>query len=459
MNLKITILEKQLLHLYFDNPEYLDKDDYVCFFSRIAQDFYITLMELLKNGFTITGENILTNSNSTLNIEIVSAIANTEYQVEKYDFYVRELQKFEIYQDISNNAKKIQAVIESENKDITSIFESKEIIEGSLEKLISNQVHNYLDMKTLLKNHQEVIQTRLSGDAYSSGDFLLDKALGGRLQGGVAILAANSGMGKSTVAIYWAMIRIIKKLPTFVVNTELSLDGWMDNILPSLLKDISYDDLANLHKESFVDPAHIQEQIEDLKLRMENRDKFLMYPHSFLSLADLEKFIIDCRLHMKLEDKIPLFGVIDLLSMITEFSAINGGSRADNIEIAMNKLNSFCLEHNTFLLATVQLRRKDKVVKIETEEDLLEFKPSLESIKSSSAYEERARWVFGLYAPYRVVRKNQCNPVIRDMVAPITTLTLLKDSYNRQEGMEIQYLMDVDKKMFMPYIEENDENA
>ena len=453
-NIKIAIIERQILHLFFDHPEYLDTKENFKFFSTLGNDFYIILLTLLKDDFKINSENVLTHSNNTFSLEVLETILSTEYEEDKFLFYIRELQKAEMYENLTNSASNIIQEIHKENKDLTGINKSVNDIKESLNNLLVDKTHNYLEMKNLLEEHKETIVNRLNGEYHTSGDVLLDKVLGGRLQGGVAILAANSGMGKSTLAIYWAMLRLIKNLPTFVVNTELSREGWMDNILPSLLKDISYDDLSNTHKESFLDPSHVKEQIEELERRMETRQNFLMYPHSFLTLDELQTFIIESRLQMKLSEKTPLFGIVDLLSMIKEFSVNSGGNRADNIELAMNQLNAFCLEHNTFLLGTTQLKRKDKAVSIETEEDLLAFKPTLESIKSSSSYEERARWVLGLYAPYRVVRKNQCNPIIRDMVPPITTITVLKDSYNRQEGLEINYVMDIDKKMFMPYYEE-----
>ena len=92
--------------------------------------------------------------------------------------------------------------------------------------------------------------------------------------------------------------------------------------------------------------------------------------------------------------------IIDLLTMIKDFSSVhNGLGLAQEIELAINKLNAMSKELGFHYIGVVQLNRtveSDKVIDLD---DINKLRPTRSSIKNSGALLERARWCISLFRP------------------------------------------------------------
>jgi replicative DNA helicase len=461
--LESAIIEKMILHLLIIYPKHLDGGVTLEFVSNPAREMYAILLDLWANEFEISSEHILTHEmRRYVDDKILAAIYDTEYQENKFDYYCSQLQRHYLYQEIDENNKVIGEEIIKTERDLSKIQQANDSITKSLNIIASGKASPYLSISEMLADHEETLKKRALGQHQTSGEKNLDKLLGGRLQPGLMTLAANAGQGKSTVTQFWILMRLIKKLPTAAVNTELSKEGYLDNMLPGMMRGISYYDLTgglDPDKEGGSDLNEILLSYQEVKERMESRKNFLMYPDAHSNMSQLKKFFLDCRREFELTDDKILFAVVDMLSMIKEFSDVSKGSRADNIEISMNELNSFCLDHNIFCIGTVHLKRRDKIVEIQREEDLSQFKPTQEAIKSSSAYVDRSRWVVGIYSPYKILHSHPCNPILRDLYLPITELHLIKDNYSNNDGMVVAFVLDLNTKQLSVYIPDEEETT
>jgi hypothetical protein len=276
---------------------------------------------------------------------------------------------------------------------------------------------------------------------------------------GVCIVGGYSGSMKTTFMLYLAKQRLVKRLPTIYVNTELSFGGYMDSSIASMIKEPYYDILGIGDNPEMIDFNSIMEKYSNLKDKYKEHTMFRLWPKASASLTDLKAFILSARKSMGLKEGTTLFAFVDLLSMIKEFNDVEGGrNKADTIENGINLLNEIALSTNTLLIGTVQLKRQDPVRRIEREEDIEKFRPTLATIKSAGAYEERARFVILLHNPYHIVHKTPCNPIIRDTISPILELMMMKDTYIGKTGDMIKYYFNASIKNLNPYEEEIIEN-
>ena len=92
-NLKVALLEKQILHCLLENNELLEEKEIDCFISPQAQEFYFDLLHLKNEGKKVIAENILTLDNQFLTSELVIAVQSTDYDVNEFDFMYLNLKQ------------------------------------------------------------------------------------------------------------------------------------------------------------------------------------------------------------------------------------------------------------------------------------------------------------------------------------------------------------------------------
>lgn len=453
-SLELNIIEKQILHLYLDNPEYLDKGEIVEFITDYGNEFYGILLELSSENFEFISEHILTHAKEYVNINILKAVLDTEYQLEKFEYYIEELSKFNLYENLNSKLKETQReVLKKGDKNLDKIFELHREAGNLIAEIDNGKGFEYKTFEVMLEEHKESLKDNIQNKKQSSGCYLFDSLITDSIPG-ICMLAGYSGSAKSTTSLYLAITRLIKRLPTVLINTELSFKGMMNNMLSSLI-DVPYFDLIGGQETSTTDFNTIVDRYENLQKRHKDKKTFIVYPKNFLSLKDYRKFIIDSRKKMELKDDETLFSIIDLLPMIKEFNVPKKGmNKAESIEVCMDEINEIVLEHNVFNLSTIQLNNeRNRRIEIEREEDIEKFRPTLEAIRGSGAFEMRARWVISIFNRHHIVHKNPCSPIIRDLTSKTISLTMLKDNYFGKIGKEIQYLFDHEYKRFVPYEE------
>jgi len=451
--LRISLTERQLLKSYIDDPSIISDDD--IFITEIAKEFHYIFLELRDKDLSFIPEHILKHSVEYVDEKSLQAILDTEYQKDKISFYENELHVDNKLQYLENSLlrKLASELTKKGSKDLQIIENIYEELGDTLNSL-SNKKDKPLAFKDVLEEHLPEISKRITNQNVTTGCYMIDKLIPNPVAG-LCILGGFSGSLKSTFTMdYWAKQRLIKRLPTAVINTELAFGGYVDNFIPSMIKE-SYSDILALDPDN-VDFNVILEKYDQLINRYDKHSKFLMFPKNSCSIAEMTTFIKYARKKMNLDDNTIMYLFVDLLSMFTDFCENANSTKADAIENGVNKINTIALENNILLVGTVQFKRPEFATgrKIEKEEDIDKLKASLSSIKSSGAWQERARFVMLLHNPYHLVRTFPCNPVLRETVDPILDVTMAKDTYMGRNGTTIRYYFNADYKQLIPYEEE-----
>lgn len=448
-NLKVAILEKQILHCLLEHNELLDKYEIDCFISPQAQEFYVDLFTLKSNNKQIIVENILTLENQFLTSDLVMAVQETEYDVNEFEDYITKLSTKSLIHEFKSD-------ILTDLNENDSDYEKLEDIKNRITELENknNSKNNTSSFPNLIKEYKEEIKKRASGNRNTSGDYNLDKLIGG-YDAGIVLLLGMSGSMKSTLTIKILRNRITKRLPTCAINTELTHATYMDTLVSTMI-DEDYNNLRgyNSDEDDFQDWDSILQKLDELEKVYEKQDKkrkmFDFYPSNSVSIADIKQFCRKCRKDFRLKKDETLFCSIDLLLMIKDMNK-GGTSRADAITQGINELNEFALTDNILFFATVQARRKSNTVKIENIDDLNQFRLSTEVIKESGSLEERSRAILSLHNPKYLANKNPCSQIVRDLVDPIIELTVLKNSWQENLGQTVYYYIDSEHKDLVDY--------
>lgn len=455
--LEITLAEKQILHAWIDDSE-LFSDNEDIFITEIAIEFQYILSELKDAGLSFLPEHILKKSIEFVTDKAIQSIIDTNYQKEKVEVYLKELSVNRELLKIENEVllgltKEFERKGPKDLEKISALSHNLvEILEG-----IETGKDKPLTFYDALEIHEDTLVQRSNSTKQHTGCYLLDRILP-HVVSGVAVVAGYSGSMKSTYIHYLLKQRLVKRLPTIMINTELAFSGFMDSVIPSMIKEPYYDILGISEDEDMIDFSGILEKYDRLMDKYIDLDVLRIWPKSSCSIYDLERFIIYSRKKMKLDKKTTLFALVDLMSMMKDFSQDDGKTKADTIEEGVNILNEISLKTNTLLIGTVQLKRNDPVRKIEREEDIEKFRPTLASIKSSGAWEERSRFVMLLHNPYHIVHKTPCNEIIKSLIDPIVEVTMAKDTYIGKTGETIKYYFNAETKSLTPYEDSNDDD-
>ena len=450
-NLTVAIIEKQILHCLLEHNELLDKDYDISFISPQGLEFYLDLIKLRKQNKKIIVENILTLDNEYLTSDLVLAVQDTDYSVDEFDEYVDKLSIKSMIHEFKSD---VLTDLNENSYDFEKLEDIKDRI-NELEEKISSKNNDGNSFPSLLREYKEEIKKRANGNKNTTGDYNLDKLIGG-YQAGIGLILGMSGSMKSTFTIKIIRNRITKRLPTCAINTELTKATYLDTLVSTMI-DEDYRNLTGFDsdEDDMQDWDAILQKLDELEKVYERQDNkrklFDFYPSNSVSIADIKQFCKKCRKDFRLKDDEILFCTIDLLLMVRDMNK-SGMSKADAIEDGMNKLNEIALENNIFFLCTVQARRKANTVKIEKIEDLNQFRLSTEVIKSSGSLEERSRAILALHNPKYLVDKNPCPQIIRDLVDPILELTVIKNSWQENLGQTIYYYIDSEHKDLIDYI-------
>lgn len=431
-NLKISILEKQILKCLFDNPDLLDDKSIDCFISPHAQEFYVDLFRLRNEHKSIIAENIVTLDNEFVNSDVVNAVLNVNSNVDEFDYYLEKLEAKSLIEEFKSDTL-------GDLNDAKDDFEKLSKIRSRIDALEEKkQSDDYLSFTDLIDEYKGEISKRSSGLKVSTGDNYLDKLIP-NLQAGLGFIVGMSGSMKSTYIIKILRNRITKRLPTCAINTELTHATYMDTMMSTLI-DENYTDLTEYDENT--DWNNIYSKLTDLERHYAKRnDRFRFYPNNTVSISEIETFCIKCRKEFKLEKDELLFCTIDLTLMISDMN-ISGTSRADAVTQGINRLNDIALANNIFFLGTIQTKKMASVPNIKHINDLQKFKIDVSMIKESNSILERGRVILAIHNPKYIVNQNPCPLTVKNMVTPVLELTVLKNSWSDTMGQSIYYYID-----------------
>lgn len=451
-NLKVAILERQILHCLFDHNELLDKEEIDFFTSAQAQEFYFDMLNLKSKNKKIIAENIITLDNEYVNSDLILAVQDTDYDIDEFETYKNKLRQKSIIHELRYN---ILDELNESKDDYDKLDSVIGLIEDAKKKNTDNKT-NYYTTHELIEEYKVEIGKRSKGIKNTTGDYNLDKLIS-NAQAGIGLIIGMSGSMKSTFIIKLLRNRITKRLPTCAINTELTHATYMDTLVSTMI-DESYTDLLGNKEDDFVDWDTIISKLDELEKRYDRiNKKFAFYPENAVSIKKIENFCLQCRKDFNLKKDELLFCTIDLLLMLEDMN-VSGLSREDAITQGLNKLNEVALKHNIFFLGTIQSRRKKDTIKIEKIEDLVKYKIALEEIKSAGSLEERSRVIIALHNPHYLANRNPTTPqIVKDLVDPILELTVLKNSWEDNLGKTIYYYIDNEHKDLIDYEPENGE--
>ena len=148
-NLKVAILEKQILHCLLEHNELLDKYEIDCFISPQAQEFYVDLFTLKSNNKQIIVENILTLENQFLTSDLVMAVQETEYDVNEFEDYITKLStkslihefKSDILTDLNENDSDYEKLCPWSDAEVSGKTWDEDFTDAVIENLAS-EVNN-----------------------------------------------------------------------------------------------------------------------------------------------------------------------------------------------------------------------------------------------------------------------------------------------------------------------------
>ena len=204
-------------------------------------------------------------------------------------------------------------------------------------------------------------------------------------------------------------------------SLEMSSATTMDRLLSKRLE-IPYSDIINPK-----DPGAFEDvlsMIDAEREQLSTNIRFRFSEDPSISLNDLKKHIRKFQTDMGQNYCIV---VLDLLSMITDFTKVaNGMNFAQGIEVAVNKLSAISKEMGVHVVGVLQLNRAQETdVKCNDLKDLERFRPNRAQIKNAGAWIERSRYVLTTFRE-RMYAELYLDPSVYENLVDVMEVQLVK---------------------------------
>lgn len=400
----VLLSEYRLLNAVYLDPNILDSTDY-------NEDLYIhstckaisrAITDLARNKLPINNLSVYTEASKyEMNIskDVIDNVININSEPVKT---IKDIT------DILKTAKKsinamdyLSSAQEILNTNVIITPEIREELRDTLYKaedlVLSNDTNNFkksITTEEWMSDYMEAYKKRINGKQYWFNEPVLDAiVVDGPIPETGGIIAAQSGMGKSTFVLNLVNRFIDSGIPCMYFSLEMGAVSTMDRLLSSRLK-IPYQDIVNPpDSETFYT---IYNRIEEEKKRIQLNKNFRFSENPDISINELKKEI------KKFQNEINqqyCVVIIDLITMVKDFCIDGGGSGnlANTIEMAINKMNALSKELKIHYIGTAQLNRAGESANVTDVEDIDKFRPSRHQIKNSGALLERCRYAISLF--------------------------------------------------------------
>jgi replicative DNA helicase len=271
----------------------------------------------------------------------------------------------------------------------------------------------------------EEFKKRKDGKQYWFNEPVLDKiVVDGPIPETGGIIAAQSGMGKSTFVLNLVNKLIDSGIPCMYFSLEMGQISTMDRLLAARLQ-IPYSDIVNPpDSETFYT---VYQRILDEKKKLELNKNFRFSENPDISIASLKKEI------KKFQNEIGqqyCIVILDLITMVKDFciGSNSGASLATTIEMAVNKMNALSKELKIHYIGTAQLNRTGESATITDIEDIDKLRPSRHQIKNSGALLERCRYAISLFRRKFYIDQNFPDDPVAQAEDDTIEVQLLKQS-------------------------------
>ena len=141
--------------------------------------------------------------------------------------------------------------------------------------------------------------------------------------------------------------------------------------------------------------------------------------------------------------------------MVRNFNS--GNNKANDCEHALNELHEMSKSNNCHFVGVVQGRRPSSKVVVENPDDIEKFRPRIEEIKNSAAFEERSRIILSTFrAKHYMERLLPEHPEL-EFMEDIMDIDVLKQNMGRLS--RFHYLFNPKKSIIIPYLPDNEGNG
>jgi replicative DNA helicase len=411
----IGVAEYRLLHAIIKKPEWLDDlrvDESLLIHSsaKILFNSLKTLKDLKVEAspFSILQQAI--DKHEGISKDVIDVIYNyKEESLSNIDDIVITLRKgskqLEIAKSLDDLAKKINNY-DAPIEEISAEFYE---LQNQISYLAAGKSSHVLTYSEWLDQYEEEYEKRKGSKRYSFNDRVFDDmVIKGANPGDMMIIGGATGSGKTTLMLHLSKCLVAQNTPVLLFSLEMSSSTIMDRRIASIYG-VDLNTLAN------PTPSVFEENKSYIKTEKEHaHEKTLNFSdHPYYDLVTIREEIINFQ--KQIGQKYCVV-IIDLLSMVQDFNKSKQGSNfAQTIEVAVNQMHRIVKELEIFLIGTIQMGRSDEV-KIVDFEDIQHCAPTLNSLKNSNAWAERARIVAGVFRPkYYATRYLPDDPQTKEM--------------------------------------------
>jgi replicative DNA helicase len=360
----------------------------------IARSIFKAITKLHDDKIPVTEASLFQTANEidfNITPEVIGQVMKVDRGAEKLDDMLAVLSKAKKKAELREAIDSLQfAAGEKGDIDVSKIsaklYEAEQILADTYDKQILQ------DMDTWFENYLKDLRARVTRKPYLFGDPLLDQAaIKGAYPGAITIVAGATGMGKSAYALNLVNGMINQGIPCLYISLEMSGIDQMDRLI-SIRREIPTEELYT-PGETMLGIIQIVE--EERKTLTANGGLFYFVEEPSISLARVQALIKEFKQRTRAKY---VHVVIDLLSMVTDFTKAQAGSNAATVvEYAMNHLNVIAKQEFCHITGLVQFGRDADKIKISEYDDLWNLRPSLNDIKGANAYAERSRLTLGCF--------------------------------------------------------------
>jgi replicative DNA helicase len=451
----LALIEQSILSILIQDHSYIKKVSSKYFLSTTAINIFVSIISILRDkniDLNLNNLSIEVNEKESFPKEKLSILFDGNVRVEDFNYYYDSLKKERAKDNIREFAfnNLIKEGTSKEEIDIKKLLKIKKVIDENISIIEKDDEPLVYDMDTLMPKYEATIKERDSGNYFHDTGCPL---LNSRLTEGfppqmITTIFGSSGVGKSTYALYLVNCQINKKIPSIYFTLEMSWMNTIDRLIASRRR-IPISEFHPKADEENQIPEHIYQVISEEKEKLRKNKRFWLVEKPGLSLSQIEDVIIDVKKDMGVPY---LICTIDLITMIKDFN--KSSHKANDYEDSMNYLHEIVKRHNIHIVGVVQSRRLPERSNVRDVEDVKrKFKPRIEEIKNSSAFEERSRIVLSTFRERYFVEKYLPEAPELDVLEDIMEVDILKQ--NMGSLSRLKYIFDGRCAFIRKYIEEN----
>lgn len=406
--------------------------------DEVARSIFDALESLIKHQIEITPASLLQAGMSidyNVSKQVVDAIFNIDEKgatdlTDILHYLHQEQTKMDLLAKLDAIRNKI-----AQPGDLDTQGVSQDLYAIDTQVLLGDKTSTLLNYGSWSDIYLEDLKQRKLGRKYSFGDPQLDEYFfKGAYPGAITIVAATPGQGKSTFVLHLIDNMIEHNQPCMYISLEMSGIDTMDRLISKR---------CMIPQNQLYDPDSIDDIVQSVEAQKEqlaNRKNFYFVDDPSVSLLKLRNLIREFKQRTHNDY---CFVAVDLLTQIKDFMQAGkaGGSIPASIEQSVNALNELAKAENCHILGVVQLNRETDNFAINNVDDIEKCRPTLNSIKNSSALGERARHVLVLFRPkYYAERYLPDDPSAQSM-ENILHCIVVKNS-GGEVGKDFEYLFD-----------------